>query len=83
MRNTGTARGKRVAGVLEMGPLEHTVCLFTSEVALDQTLGNLYHFIKSNHHIKNLLTVKQLLNVVSYFIVTVLKNALYRVGQGA
>jgi hypothetical protein len=45
-------------GVLEVGPSESVVCLFTVEVTLDQTLGNWYQFIKPIHRIKNLLTVK-------------------------
>jgi hypothetical protein len=72
-----------------MGPPKRDVPLFMTEVTLDQTLGNWYHFIKPIHHSKNLLTVKQLLIVVYYFIVIVvvqtaiLKNAFYKVGQGA
>jgi hypothetical protein len=58
-------------GVLKVGPSKCDVRLFMTEVTSDQTLGNWYHFIKPSHHIKNLLTVKQLLNVVYYFIVTV------------
>jgi hypothetical protein len=42
----------------EVGPSKRIVRLFTTEVTLDQTLGNWYHFIKPIHHIKNLLTVK-------------------------
>jgi hypothetical protein len=45
--------------------------LFTFEVTLDQTLGNLYHFIKPIHRFKNLLTVKQLLNAVTYFVIEI------------
>jgi hypothetical protein len=56
---------------LDAGPSESVVRLFTTEVTLDYTLGNWYHFIKAIQHIKNLLTLKQLLNVVSYFIVTI------------
>jgi hypothetical protein len=48
-----------------VGPSERVVRLFTIEVTLDQTLGNWYHFIKPIHRIKNLLTAKKLLNVVS------------------
>jgi hypothetical protein len=43
---------------LKVGSSEHIVCLFTTEVTLDQTPGNWYHFIKLIHLIKNLLTVK-------------------------
>jgi hypothetical protein len=43
--------------------------LLTIEVTLYQTLGNWYHFIEPILRIKNLLTVKYILNVVSYFIV--------------
>jgi hypothetical protein len=63
--------------------------LFTIEATLDETFGNWYHFIKPTHRIRNLLTVKQLLNAVSYYLpqwtvqTAVLKNALYRVEQGA
>jgi hypothetical protein len=60
-------RGKEA---LEVGPLppERVVRFFTTQVTLDQTLGNWYHFIKPIHRIKNLLAVNQLLNAVSYFI---------------
>jgi hypothetical protein len=51
-----------------MFPSEHVARLFTIEVTLDQTLGNWCHFIKPSHRIKNLLTVKQSLNAVSYFL---------------
>jgi hypothetical protein len=34
------------------------VALFTVEVALDQTLGSWYRFIKPTYRIKNVLTVK-------------------------
>jgi hypothetical protein len=54
-RPPGALRGK---GALEVGPSEDGVCLFTIEVTLDQTL------VEPIHRIKNLLTVKQLLNVV-------------------
>jgi hypothetical protein len=51
-------------------------------VTLDETLGNWSHFLKPVHRIKNSLTVKQLLNSVSYFIVinflSGLKNAFCR-----
>jgi hypothetical protein len=77
-------------GVLEVGPSEHVVHLFTIEVTLDQTLGNWYHFIKPIHRNKNLLIVKYLINVVSCFIIflsglqsAILRNAFYMVGQGA
>jgi hypothetical protein len=58
MRSIGIATGEEVEGVLEIGPFEHTLCLFTSEVALDETMGKLYNFIRPNHRIKKLLTVK-------------------------
>jgi hypothetical protein len=45
-------------GALEMGPSERVVRLFTIEMALDQTLGNWYHFFKPTHRINNLLTVR-------------------------
>jgi hypothetical protein len=48
----------RDRGALEVGPSEPVVRLFTTEVTLDQTMGNWYHFIKPIHRIKNLLTVK-------------------------
>jgi hypothetical protein len=47
----GALRGK---GALDVGPSNHTVCLFTTDVTLDQTLGNQYHFIKPIHCIKDL-----------------------------
>jgi hypothetical protein len=40
---------------LEVGPTKLIVYLFVIEVALDQTLGNWYHFFKPIQHIKNLL----------------------------
>jgi hypothetical protein len=55
-------------GTLGVDPSERVVRLFTTEVTLNQTLGNWYYFIKPIHCIKNLLTV-ELLNVVSYFII--------------
>jgi hypothetical protein len=61
----GAQRGK---GALEMGLSDRVVGLFTIEVTSHQTLGNWYHFIKPIHRIKNLLTVKYLLNAMSYFI---------------
>jgi hypothetical protein len=63
-------------GPLEVRPSERPVRLFTFEESLDQTLGNWYHFIKRIHRIKNLLTVKQLLNVVSYSIVIIFLSGL-------
>jgi hypothetical protein len=48
-------------GALEVGPTERVVRSFTTEVTLDQTLGNWYHFIKPTNRIKDSLTVKQLL----------------------
>jgi hypothetical protein len=35
-----------------MGPSERLVPLLTTEVTLDQTLGNWYHFIKPIHRIR-------------------------------
>jgi hypothetical protein len=49
------------------------VRLFTIEVTLDKTSGSWYHFMRPIHCIKNVLTVKQLLISVSYFI----KNAVF------
>jgi hypothetical protein len=60
------------------GRSERVVLLFTIEVTLDQTLGNWCHFIKPNHRIKNLLTVKQLLNVASCFIVIIFLAGLFK-----
>jgi hypothetical protein len=59
-----------------VGTSERVVRLCTIEVTLDYTVGNWYHFIKPIHRIKNLLTVKQLLNVVSYFIVIIFLSGL-------
>jgi hypothetical protein len=42
---------------------------FSIEVTLDQILRKWHHFIKPFRRIKNLLTVKPLLNAVYYFIV--------------
>jgi hypothetical protein len=63
-------------GVLKVGPSKHNVRLFMTEVTLDQILGKWYHLIKPTYCIKNFLTVKQLLNVLSYFIVTVFLSGL-------
>jgi hypothetical protein len=60
-----------------MGPIECIIRLFMIEMTLDQTLGNWYHFIKLVHGIKNLLTVKYLLNAVSYFVVINFLSANY------
>jgi hypothetical protein len=51
-------------GALVADPSKRVVRSFTSEVTLDQTLGNWIHF-KPIHRITNLLTAK-FLNVVSY-----------------
>jgi hypothetical protein len=51
-------------GAVEVGSSDRVIRLFTIEVTLDQALGNWCHFIKPVTRIKNLLTVKQLLNVV-------------------
>jgi hypothetical protein len=59
-----------------MGSSERFVRLFTTEVGLDQTLGNWYHFIKPIHRIKNLVRVKKLLNAVSYFVVIIFLSGL-------
>jgi hypothetical protein len=59
-------------GALEVGPSERVVRLFTIEVTLDQILGNWCHFIKPIHRI----TVKELLNVVSYFVVIIILRGL-------
>jgi hypothetical protein len=63
-------------GALEVGPSECVVRLFTIEVTLDQTLGNWYQFIKPIHRIKNLLTLKYLLNAVSCFSVIIFLSGL-------
>jgi hypothetical protein len=59
-----------------VGPSDRVVRLFMIEITLDQTQGNWYHFIKPSHRIKDLLTVKWLLNVVSYFIVIIFLGGL-------
>jgi hypothetical protein len=75
-----------------VGPSERVVRLFTIEVTLYKTLGNWYHFIKPIRRIKNVPTVKWLLNVASYFIVIIFlvgcayrcsEECFYRVEQGA
>jgi hypothetical protein len=50
--------GKGRQGLLEVDFSEPLVRLFTTEVSLEQTLGNWYQFTKPTHRIKNLLTVK-------------------------
>jgi hypothetical protein len=45
-------------GAKEVGPSERVVRLFMTQVTLNQTLENWYHFIRPIRHIKNLLTVK-------------------------
>jgi hypothetical protein len=71
--NTGSQSGLYLPnwgqGVLEVGSSERVVHIFTIEVTFDQTLQNWYHFKKPIHRTENLLTVKQLLNTVSYSIV--------------
>jgi hypothetical protein len=62
--------------LLDMGPSKQVICLFMMEVTLDQTLGNWYHFIKPTNRIKDLQTMKQLLNAVSYFIVIIFPSGL-------
>jgi hypothetical protein len=54
----GTKKEGGRKGVLTMGPSERVFRLFMTEVTLDRTLENWYHFIKPMHRIKNLLTVK-------------------------
>jgi hypothetical protein len=63
-------------GALELGLSEHVIRLFVIEVTLDQILRKWHHFIKPFRRIKNLLTVKPLLNAVSYFIVIVFLSGL-------
>jgi hypothetical protein len=60
-------RGKGGQGTLKVGVSGSGVPFFTMEVTLDQTPGNWCHFIEPIHRIENVLTVKQLLNTVSYF----------------
>jgi hypothetical protein len=45
-------------GALEVGLSNRVDHLFTTEMTLDQTLGNWCHVIKPIHHIKDLLTVQ-------------------------
>jgi hypothetical protein len=72
----GTLRGKGGGWrALEVGPSMRVVRLVKIEVTLDQALGNWYHF-KPIHRIKHLLTVKYLLNAVSYFIVIIFLSGL-------
>jgi hypothetical protein len=53
-------KGKGRRGVLEVGTSNRIIRLFVIEVALDQILGNWYHFIKPTHRINNLLIVNLL-----------------------
>jgi hypothetical protein len=69
-------RGKKLQGAVKVGTSERVVRLFAFGVTLDQTLGNWCHFIKPIHRIKNLLTMNQLLNAVSYFIVIIFLSGL-------
>jgi hypothetical protein len=59
-----------------VGLSEHVVLLLMIEVILDQILVNWYLFMKPIHRIKNLLTVKQLLNVGSCFNVIIILSGL-------
>jgi hypothetical protein len=71
-----TYRGaKRRGGCRERWRWAPLSTLF-SEVTVDQKLGNWYHFVKPTHHIKHLLTVTQLQNVSSYFIVIIFSSGL-------
>jgi hypothetical protein len=66
-------RGKGVA----VGSFQLALQLFTIEVTLDKTVENWYQFMKPIHCIKNLLTVKKLLNVVSSFTVIIFPSGRY------
>jgi hypothetical protein len=61
----------------EVGSSERVVRIFAIEITLGQTLGNWHHFIMSIRRIENLLTVKELLNAVSYFGVILLLSGLW------
>jgi hypothetical protein len=70
------------------GPLWALVRYLRFKWHLDQTLGNWYLFVEPIHLIKNLLTVKYLLNVVTYFIVIIFRSVpceslFWRIGQKA
>jgi hypothetical protein len=69
-------RGKGRQETLEMGSSERIIRLLSPEVSLDQIMGNWYHFFKPIHRIKNLLTVKEMLNVVPYFIAIIFLKGL-------
>jgi hypothetical protein len=58
-------RALRGKGALKVGPSKLVVGLFKTYVTLHQTLGNWFHFIEPIDVIKNLLTVKQLLNIAT------------------
>jgi hypothetical protein len=82
----GAKRGKKSGeGELEVGPSERVDRLLTTGVTLDQTSVNWYHAIKPIHPNKNLLRMRYLLSVVTYFLLckTFLKNAFYKVWHGA
>jgi hypothetical protein len=51
-------------GALLVGPSKHAY-LFAVELTLDLTLENWYHFIKPICHIKNLLTMSEVVGVHS------------------
>jgi hypothetical protein len=74
----GALRSKGRQRALEAGSSERAVRLSTIEVALDQTLENWYCYIKPIHLIKHLLTVKQFLNVVYYFVVIIFLSGLFK-----
>jgi hypothetical protein len=61
-------------GALEAGPSVRLVLLISTELNLDQALGNRYYFTKFNHRIKNLETVKYLSNVVLFCTMTPERN---------
>jgi hypothetical protein len=57
-RGGGGLRARSGNGALVLGPTARVLRLFVIEVALDQTLGNWYHFIKPIRRVKNLIIVK-------------------------
>jgi hypothetical protein len=76
---------------LEADTSKCVVGLFTIAVTSHHTLGNWYHFIMLIHHIKNLLTAKKSLNLVSFLLLLpssvayangYCEECFYMVGQG-
>jgi hypothetical protein len=66
-------KGAKETGVdKSLCPADSVVHLVTTEVSSDQAVGNRFQFIRPIHHIKDVLLVNELLNLVACFIVVFL-----------